>query len=308
MTQVALLSQSIDMNFLLPALRALEPGLDVAVWPEPRALEAEVAVCWDPPRGVFARMPRLKLVHSIAAGVDNVLAGQTLGDARVCRVADPSQAQGMLQYVLWGVLYFHRGFDRAADGQRRRAWERPLLRPAAECRVGVMGLGELGRYVACGLSALGFRVSGWARTPRTLDGVAVHTGDGGLPAFLAQTDILVCLLPLTPQTRGILDRRTFAGLPQGSALIHVGRGEHLVEDDLLQALARGQLRGALVDVFPEEPLPPGHPFWQAPGLVVTPHMATMASAAAIAQQIVRNLRQHRQGAPLYNEVDVARGY
>jgi glyoxylate/hydroxypyruvate reductase A len=171
-----------------------------------------------------------------------------------------------------------------------------------------MGLGELGGHIASFLPRLGYTVSGWARSAREIRGVAVFSGEEGFEPFLAQTDVLVCLLPLTPQTRGILNARTFAAMPKGSTLIHCGRGEHLVEADLLAALDSGQLRGAVVDVFEQEPLPPENPLWQAPGVVVTPHMATMAAFDVVAAQIARNVAQLREGAPFFNQVDTARGY
>ena len=308
MNTVALLSQSADLDFLRPLLEAADPSLDIRTWPDPRCLEAEVAVCWQTPPGLYAQMPRLKLVHSIAAGVDNVVAGQAMRDLPVCRVVDPMLAEGMLQFVLWSVLYFHRRFDAALASQRRMEWKRPQQTPASTCRIGLMGLGELGGHIAARLPSLGYSVSGWSRTPREMPGVTLFSGEAGYDAFLAQTDVLVCLLPLTAQTRGILGRRTFDALPQGSALIHCGRGEHLVENDLLAALESGRLRGAVVDVFAQEPLPPDHPLWSAPGVVVTPHMATMATFDVVAQQIARNVAQWRAGRPLFNQVDTARGY
>lgn len=308
MTTVALLSRSANLDFLRPMLLAADPTLDVRTWPDPACLEAEVAVCWQTPPGLYARMPRLRLVHSIAAGVDNVVDGQDLRGLPVCRVVDPMLAQGMLQFVLWGVLHFHRKLDVALANQRAHVWKRPQQTPASACRVGLMGLGELGGLIAAQLPAMGYTVSGWARTPRELPGVTVYSGEEGLEPFLAQTDVLVCLLPLTEQTRGILGRRTFECLPRGAALIHCGRGEHLVEDDLRAALASGQLRGAVVDVFEHEPLAPEHPLWDAPGLVVTPHMATMATYDVVVAQVARNIAQMRTGAPLLNQVDLARGY
>jgi glyoxylate/hydroxypyruvate reductase A len=306
-TTVALLSRSVDMDFLRPILLAADPTLDIRTWPDPRCLEAEVAVCWQTPPGLYAQMPHLKLVHSIAAGVDNVIAEQDLRDLPVCRVVDPLLAEGMLQFVLWGVLYFHRKLDAALASARVQEWKRPLQKPASSCRVGLMGLGELGGLIAARLPVLGYTVSGWSRTPRELPGVTVFSGEQDLGAFLAQTDVLVCLLPLTAQTRGILGRKTFDALPQGSTLIHCGRGEHLVEDDLIAALASGQLRGAIVDVFEKEPLRPDHPLWTTPGVVVTPHMATMATYDVVAAQVARNIAQLRAGALLFNPVDTARG-
>lgn len=308
MTVVALLSRSVNLDFIRPMLVAANPSLDVVTWPDPRCLEAEVAVCWNSPAGTYAQMPNLRLVHSIAAGVDNVIGEQEVGSLPVCRVVDPMLAEGMLQFVLWGVLHFHRKLDQAMANQKSQKWTRPMQTPASSCRVGLMGMGELGGHIASRLPLLGYPVSGWARTPRTIPGVTMFSGDQGYDDFLRQTDVLVCLLPLTPQTRSILGERTFSALPRGAALIHCGRGEHLVEADLIAALNSGQLRGAIVDVFEKEPLPDDHPLWTTPGVVVTPHMATMATFDVVVQQVVRNIAQMHEGAPYFNQVDMTRGY
>jgi len=308
MTTVALLSRSANLDFLRPLLLAADPTLDIATWPDPRCLDAEVAACWQSPPGIYERMPNLRLVHSIAAGVDNVVAGQDLRGLPVCRVVDPLLADGMLQFVLWGVLHFHRKIDQAMASQRAREWKRPLQTPASSCNVGLMGLGELGGHIASFLPRLGYTVSGWARSAREIPDVEVFSGEEGFEPFLSQVDVLVCLLPLTPQTRGILNARTFAAMPEGGALIHCGRGEHLVEADLLAAIDSGRLRGAVIDVFEQEPLPPDNALWNAPGVVVTPHMATMAAFDVVASQIARNVAQLRTGEPLFNQVDMARGY
>ncbi|MFT3821598.1 MAG: glyoxylate/hydroxypyruvate reductase A [Rubrivivax sp.] len=307
-TTLALFSRRHDLSFLKPMLQAADPLLDIVQWPDPRFREAEVAVGWEVPPGLYGQMPRLRLVHSIAAGVDNITAGQDLHGAAVCRVVDPMLAEGMLQFVLWAVLHFHRKLDVALANQARRHWARPLQTPAASCRVGLMGLGELGGRIAAALPALGYTVNGWSRTPRRIERVNAFSGDDGLAPFLAETDVLVCLLPLTAATRGILDKRLFEQLPPGAALVHVGRGEHLVEQDLADAVIGGHLRGAVVDVFAAEPLSPEHPFWTTPGIVVTPHMATMASYDTVVAQIAHNVAQLRDGAPLVNTVDLTRGY
>lgn len=171
-----------------------------------------------------------------------------------------------------------------------------------------MGLGELGGLVAQQLAAMGYAVGGWSRTPRSLDGVQTFSGDQGLQPFLARTDVLVCLLPLTDATRGILGADCFAALPAGAALIHCGRGEHLVVDDLLAALDSGQLRGAVLDVFETEPLPAEHALWRAPGVVVTPHMASMAGFDVVVRQIADNVARLRAGEPLQHQVDTVHGY
>lgn len=308
MTRVALISQSARLDYFGPLLREAAPELEVVVWPDPAFREAEVAMCWNAPAGVYAQMPRLRLVHSIAAGVDNVVAGQDLRGLPVCRVVDPRLAEGMVQYVLWSVLHFHRRLDLAQANQRARIWQRPPLQAAGDCRVGLMGLGQLGTPIARALLGLGYAVNGWSRSAHALDGLAMYQGADALPAFLAATEVLVCVLPLTESTRGILNRDTFAALPRGAAIVNCGRGEHLVVPDLLSALDSGQLRGAVLDVFAHEPLPADDPLWTTPGVVVTPHMATMASSSVVAQQVAQNVRRLVAGKPLVNQVDPGRGY
>ena len=308
MNRVALLSRSANLAYFQPLLNAIDPTLEIVTWPDPACLHADVAVCWNSPPGVYARMPALRLIHSIAAGVDNVLADQDTRGLPVCRVVDPMLAQGMLQYVLWAVLHFHRKLDAAMANQRLALWQRPRQQAAGDFRVGLMGLGELGGLIAATLPSLGYPVNGWSRTPREVPGVRMFSGTEGYEDFLGQTDLLVCLLPLTEATRGILDRRTFAALPPGAAVVNCGRGEHLVVDDLIDALQSGHLRGAVLDVFTQEPLAADHPLWRTPGVVVTPHMATMAAFETVAAQIVANVHRLRDGLPLVNQVDMARGY
>lgn len=305
---IALLSQSANLAYFAPLLQNALPGAKVSVWPDPHCLKAEVAMCWNTTPGLYAQMPNLKLIHSIAAGVDNVVAGQDLRGLPVCRVVDPDLAQGMVEYVLWAVLYFHRNLDRAAAQQLEHVWKRPPLKRAADFRVGVMGLGELGHKVATALSAFGYPVSGWARSPRDLAGITTYAGPQTFETFLGQSDVLINLLPLTDATRGILGKATFDALPQGAAVVGCGRGEHLVEADLAQALTSGQLRGSVLDVFAQEPLPVDNSLWSMPGVVVTPHMATMAAPAVIVQQVADNICRLQSSQPLRNAVDMARGY
>lgn len=306
--EVTLVSSSFDLRPLGQRLAERRPDWRLRVWPESGWEQAEMLVGWNCPPGVYETMRNLRLVHGIASGADNLIAGQDLRGLPVCRVVDEKQARGMVEYVQWGVLHFHRGFDQALRQQQEQRWSRPAFKPAAACRVGVMGLGELGGRVALALAAQGYTVSGWSRTMRAFPGIASFAGDAQRDAFLAGVDVLVCLLPLTGQTRGILGASTFAALPRGAALVHCGRGEHLDPAALVAALTSGHLRGAIVDVFPNEPLPPGDPLWTAPGLWVTPHMATLATPDVIIDQIVENARRLEAGQPLLRQVDLSRGY
>jgi glyoxylate/hydroxypyruvate reductase A len=308
MTKLVLISRDFDLSHLVPSILRAAPELEVTLHGHDDAGDAEIAVCWNPPHGAIAALPQLRLVHSIAAGVDNILTDPSLPRVPVCRVVDPQHARGMSEFVTWGVLHFHRQLDRVILNQREERWFRPAQQDPSTCSVGVMGLGEIGSRVATDLHRLGFSVRGWARRARALQGVETFEGSQGLEPFLQGTDILVCLLPLTVETRGILNARTFNTLRPGAKLIHVGRGEHLVPEDLLRALNEERIGGAIVDVFPNEPLPRGDAFWQAKNMIVTPHMASVASADTIGLQVAENVRRLVNGEALHNAVDVTRGY
>ncbi|QCI13217.1 glyoxylate/hydroxypyruvate reductase A [Pseudomonas putida] len=310
MARLVLLCQNPGLTDWLAALFAeYAPHLDVMRPDDAHAQQAEVAVCWFPPAGSLGGLPNLRLVHSIGSGVDH-LAQDGSRDAQVpvCRVVDPDHTQGMSEYVHWGVLHFHRGFDQVIAGNPRQHWQRPVQRKAQDFRVGVMGLGAIGAPVAQRLAAAGYDVRGWARTPRQIDGVTTYDGAHALQGFLAGLDVLVNLLPLTANPHGVLNHEVFRHMATGSALINCGRGQHLDADDLREALASGQLRGALLDVFEQEPLPAESPLWHTPGVWVTPHMASAASDLCIAQQVADNVSRLSAGLALNNLVDPELGY
>jgi glyoxylate/hydroxypyruvate reductase A len=290
-------------------LEARMPELEVRIWPDAGdPASVETALVWRPPPGALAGLPNLKAILSLGAGIEGLIADPTLPDVPIARMVDPSLTRTMAEYVLLAVLRHHRGFDRFARAQRERRWDFSLPPQAAERRVGILGLGQLGAATARLLLSHGFPVLGWSRTPKALDGVTSYAGHGELHAFLHQADILVCLLPLTAETRGILDAETFAGLPHGAALINVGRGAHLVDADLLAALDSGHLSGATLDVFAHEPLPPESPLWQHPKVLVTPHIASYSVPAIAADGVVENIRRALAGRPLDHAVDRGRGY
>jgi len=308
-TRVVLLSATDDLRPLQALLREQAPDLEVCLEGEPGAAEAEIAACWRPPVGSLGALEHLRLVHSIAAGIDNLLHDPSLPlHVPVCRIVDSDHRQGMAEYVLWSVLHFHRHFDEVLARQPSGQWQTPPQRPALECRVGVLGLGVLGAHAAGLLAQLGFSVRGWARSAKDLAGVETYAGAEQLPAFLDGLHILVCLLPLTTETRGLLDAQAFARLAPGAGLINCGRGEHVVRADLLEALDSGQLRGAVLDVFEQEPLPADDPLWRHPRLSLTPHMASVASEASVARQLIANIRRLEQGEPLLNRADPRNGY
>lgn len=291
-------------------LKALDPQLDIRVWPEVgNAEEIEFALSWDHPPGELKKYENLKCIASLGAGVDHILGDPNLPEgAAVTRVLESNMAQSMSEYVILSVLNHCRQFDLYRIDQIQHRWHprKPLL--AADLCIGIMGLGQLGADAAKKLYQLGFQVIGWSRTSKRIDGVQSYAGAGALNDFLSQTNVLICLLPLTPATKGILNRKTFEELPAGTYLINVARGEHLVEQDLLDALETGQISGACLDVFQVEPLPKGHPFWDHPKIVITPHISSLTYPKAVAPQIIENYRRIKSGKSLLNRVDIERGY
>jgi glyoxylate/hydroxypyruvate reductase A len=292
------------------ALLALAPDLDFRVWPETGALdEIEAALVWAPEPGDLTRYPNLRLIASLGAGVDNILSDPGLPPGvPITRIVDPDLTRQMSEYALTQILRFHRRMDDYERQQKEGVW-RVLAQPlTGERRVGILGLGVLGGDLARKLVALGFDVAGWSRTPKELEGVTGFAGEEGLDGFLAGTEILVCLLPLTPETEGILDKKLLGALPEGAYLVNCARGEHLIEADLVAALDRGRIAGAALDVYRAEPLAPDHPFWAHPKVIMTPHCASVTTPASSAPQFLDNLERAREGRAPVNLVDPSRGY
>jgi len=291
-------------------LERLTGELDIRVWPEiGDPADIDYALVWRPEPGLLATLPNLKLILSLGAGVDHLLGDPQLPRRLpIVRLVDPHMTAAMSEYVTLQVLRLHRrDLDYRAQ-QERKEWRELDQKNAADRRVGILGFGELGQDAAKKLKALGFDVAGWSRSAKTAAGIVCHAGAAGLPPLLARSEILVCLLPLTPETEGILNTSTLALLPRGAALVNAARGAHLVEEDLLPALASGHLSAAVLDVFGDEPLPLGHPFWHHPRIVVTPHVAAFTNPATAAPIILDNIRRFEAGRPLLNRVDPARGY
>jgi glyoxylate/hydroxypyruvate reductase A len=286
------------------------PDIDIRIWPDlGDAREIEEALAWHPPPGVLATLPNLAVIAALGAGVDHLFADPAFPvEVPVVRLVDPYMTAAMSEYVQFQVLRLHRQDLDYLEQQREAMWRERPQPNASERRVGILGLGALGSDAAFRLSVTGFDVAGWSRRPRKLPGIHCHSGADGLTALLRRSEILVCLLPLTPETAGILDRRLFAALPRGAAIVNCGRGGHLVEADLLPALDSGQLSAAVLDVFREEPLPPAHPFWRHPRIVVTPHAAAATHAPTAAAIIAENLKRRRAGRPLVNRVDPRQYY
>lgn len=292
------------------SLQRLMPDLEVRVWPAVgRHEDIEYGLVWQPPPDVLGRLPNLKVIFSLGAGVDHLLASAALPDGvPLVRMIDPVLTEGMSEYVLYHVLRYHRHMSEYVSQQRDRVWrELPQVRPM-DRRVGIMGLGVMGGDVAKKLVTLGFAVRAWRRSDRSVENVKIYYGFDQLISFLQDTQILVCLLPLTPDTEGVLNREAFSALPTGACVISVGRGRHLVEEDLLDALDNNHLAGATLDVVRTEPLPSAHPFWRHPKVTLTPHIASLTNPTTAAAHVVENVRRSQRGEPLVGVVDRKRGY
>jgi glyoxylate/hydroxypyruvate reductase len=291
-------------------LARLTSELDIRLWPDiGDPAEIEYALVWRPEPGLLASLPNLRLILSLGAGVDHVLRDPQLPrGVPIVRLVDPYLIDAMSEFVVLQVLRLHRqDLDYRAQ-QQAEIWRELGQKNACERKVGILGFGEIGQDTGRKLAALGFPVLGWGRRNRTLTGAETYAGPEGLSQLLPQSEILVCLLPLTRETEGILCARTFTALPRGAGLVNAGRGGHLVEDDLIPALDSGELSAAALDVFREEPLPPGHAFWHHPRILVTPHIAGITNPVTAAPVILDNIRRLEEGRPLLNQVDPEQGY
>jgi glyoxylate/hydroxypyruvate reductase len=298
-------------------VRALDPELDIRVAPDMgRTEDIDTALVWQPPPGLLRTLPNLRLIVSVGAGVDSLLEDATLPDAPLVRFVDPDLTGRMAEYVALNVLMHHRRMTEYRELQARREWKYVPEAPAGDVRVGIMGLGVLGVAAARALGQFGYRLRGWSGSPKHLDGVTCFAGPAALEEFLAETDILAVLLPLTPGTRGILNRELFRKLSRrgrspllpGPVLVNAGRGGLQVDADIVAALNAGELYAASLDVFETEPLPASSALWAHPRVVVTPHNAAESDPGAIARYTLRQMRAQRAGEPLEHLVDRVRGY
>lgn len=290
------------------------PELEIRCWPDiGRRADIAYALVWQPERGLLKSLPNLKAIFSLGAGADHILEDPGLPDVPIIRFVDPDLTQRICEYVALHVLFHHRRMPDYLAQQARATW-RELRQPVAgEVQAGVMGLGLLGRAAAERLKALGFSVRGWSASKKDIPGIDCFAGREELDRFLQQTDILVCLLPLTPQTRGILDRDLFARLRQDGplgrpALINAGRGGLQVETDIIAALDEGILGAASLDVFEQEPLPETSPLWHHPRIVVTPHNAALTAPQAVCAHVAGEIRKIEAGEPPCHVIDRKRGY
>ncbi|WP_417814944.1 2-hydroxyacid dehydrogenase [Thalassospira alkalitolerans] len=269
----------------------------------------DYALLWKQPQGMLKTLSGLKAIFSLGAGVDHVLSAPSLpANVPVLRLEDAGMADQMVQYHLYAALHFLRDFDIYTRQQAKADWTQHDVARISKCRVGVMGLGALGAAVATAMTQIGFAVSGWSRTMKAIDGITTYAGSETLTEFLGQSDILICMLPRTPETEGVLNSNTLSQLPKNAAIINAARGAMIVEADLLRLLDTGHLRGAFLDVAITEPLPESHPFWDHPKIRVTPHIAAATRIEESVDQIAENIDRITRGETPRGLVDRKTGY
>ena len=285
------------------------PEIDFRIWPDVGdPAHVRFLAAWVPPDDIASRFPNLSVLFSSGAGVDQFDLDALPATLPVVRMVEPGIVRSMVEYVTHAVLDLHRDMPAYRRQQARGEWQPLPVCTAADRRVGVLGLGSLGQAVLAQLVAFGFDCAGWSRSRHVIDGVTCHAGADELGAFIARTEILVCLLPLTDSTRGFLDAPLFSAMPAGASLVHVGRGPQLVANDLLDALDSGHLREAVLDVTDPEPLPSAHALWRHPNVRITPHIASMTQPLSAAEVVLDNLRRFAAGEPMLGLVDRTRGY
>lgn len=293
-----------DLTEWVAALKEQDSTLHIEVWPEIAMPEqVEFAICWNHPPGVLQQFPNLKCISSLGAGVEQLLNDTTRPPGiPLVRIVDADLKQSMAEYVMLAALSHFRRFTEYRRQQKSGEWTALAVPHISTVDVGIMGCGELGRYVAERLADFGFSVCCWSRSRKELDSIKSYSGNDELDAFLGRATVLVCMLALTPETENILDERILKRLPQGAYLINVARGAHLVEADLLSALDCGHLSGALLDVSRKEPLPTQHPFWTHKNITITPHIASITNPKTAVGQLVENYRRVLAHEPLMHQV------
>ena len=304
---LAIICPGRDPKVWIEALNHCQPGIDIQVFPKIDHPElVEMALLWQHPPGYLNSFTNLKLISSLGAGVDHILSDPAIDDdLPIVRIVDEKLTWSMTNYVVMGVLNFHRQFLRYHSDQKKKVWD--MTTPELPVKVGVMGVGALGGDVLTKLAGLGFDVVGFGFSEKKEFDYPYYPKDQ-LDEFLLQVNVLVCLLPLTPETEGILNLSLFEKCNKGTYLINVARGKHLNEADLLIALQQGMISGAMLDVFHKEPLPIDHPFWEESRIQLTPHIASVTNPNAASPQIIENFNRLKEGLPLLNLVNRNRGY
>ena len=293
------------------ALSVALPELEFRFWPDEIGDPSEIdyILAWKPPKGEIKRYPNLKAILSIGAGIDHLAEDPELpSHIPVSRLVDRCLTQGMTEYILYWVIHHHRSFKEYKEFSANKEWRQIPQEDARKRRIGLLGLGELGSNAAEKLASLDYDVAGWSRSHKDIPNVQSFHGPENLKPFLNRTDILICLLPMTKETNGIINKKTLSQLPASAVVINCARGAHVVDDDLIESIDMGHISSAVLDVFHTEPLHPDHPFWSHPKITVTPHMASLTVAHSAADYVAENIRRVERGENPLNMVDFSKGY
>ncbi|MGY6521084.1 MAG: 2-hydroxyacid dehydrogenase [Mongoliitalea sp.] len=303
---LAIISPGKNVDAWIQNFKRLDPSVQIQVYPEITDYAAvEAVLLWNHPPGLLSEFPNLKLICSMGAGVDHILKDPALPlHVPITRIVDEKLTWSMTNYVIMGVLNHHRQYERYQQQQLQKVWD--MSNPELAVKIGILGVGALGHDIADKLQYMGFPVLGFGNSPKTLT-YPYYFGNQ-LQDFLSEINVLVCMLPLTPQTEGFLNLQLFEKCTPGTFLINVARGKHLIEQDLLVALEKGYLSGALLDVFQEEPLPSIHPFWEDTRIRITPHIASVTNPNAAAPQVMENYQRMKKSQPLINQINRIKGY
>jgi len=290
------------------AISEFDPDIDIRIWPQVgNKDDIEFALCWNQPKGICSEFKNLKTICSMGAGVDHIICDKSIDDKiNICRLIDDHLSDSMSEYLLASIYSIKQHLFRYFIDSKQNEWH--PRKPYPHLNIGIMGLGKIGSEVCLRLSRAGFNVSGWAKTEHHIDAVQCFHGEQQKAPFLSTIQILVCLLPLTEDTKGILNNHLFQLLPKGAHIINVARGDHLVEKDLIANLNSNHIKSALLDVFSQEPLPKQHPFWERDDIFITPHISSLSQPESVSKQIVANYHLTLTGKGLNHQIDRERGY
>jgi glyoxylate/hydroxypyruvate reductase len=307
---IAIIFNNKDTNPWEQKLKELLPETKVEVYPNISNFEeVTFLLCWKPERNVVSKFPNVKLIQSVGASIDHITNTQTLNDSiEITRIIDHNLNHDMWEFLLSIVSAELKNLNFYQQQKELSNWKPIFYRNFKDVTISIMGLGQIGSYVAQKFAELGFVVKGWSNSEKSIPNVSTFAEKDSLIAFLRNTDFLINILPFTESTENILDKNVFQTLKKGAFLINVGRGEHLNENDLTEALTNEQLAGAYLDVFREEPLPQSHPFWTNPKISITPHIASITNLDSAAEQVVANFKAHVAGEKIQNTVSIKKGY
>ncbi len=307
---IVIIRQDDKIELWKKAIKSVDPGIKVFSYLEPHNKEeVEVALVWKHPKGTLSPYPNLKYIASSGAGVDFIFEDETTPEKLpITRVVDTMLASDMSEYVIAAIFSYLKHLNIYKTDQFHRIWKPRPYHRISDFTVGIMGLGALGTVLAKDLIRFGFKTQGWANSQKELQGVKTFHGKNEFDVFLSTSQILVCLLPLTVETTGILNATLFHRLPKGAYVINAARGGHLVDLDLIEYIESGHISGATLDVFHEEPLPTSHPFWESEKINMTPHYASVSDTDSVVPQILANYRRMKKGQPLLNLVSEIKGY